>query len=126
MQIKKEKIKAAFKDDRGTIYDLLDKGDIKHIGMLTSKKGSLRGNHYHKTARQITYIVSGKIKLTLKNMNDDNAKPQIMIMEEGDIVDIPPMVSHSLEALEDTTFLVFTDRQRSDGGYEDDTYRVEM
>ena len=126
MQIKKEKIKAAFEDERGTIYDLLDKEDIKHIGMLTSKKGSVRGNHYHKTARQITYILSGKIKLTLKNMDDNNAKPQIMVMEEGDIVDIPPMVAHSLKALEDTTFLVFTDRQRSDGGYEDDTYRIEM
>ena len=126
MQIKKEKIKAAFEDERGAIYDLLDKEDIKHIGMLTSKKGSVRGNHYHKTARQITYILSGKIKLTLKNMDDNNAKLQIMVMEEGDIVDIPPMVEHSLKALEDTTFLVFTDRQRSDGGYEDDTYRIEV
>ena len=126
MQIKKEKIKAAFKDDRGAIYDLLDNGDIKHIGMLTSKKGSVRGSHYHKIARQITYILSGKIELTLKDIDYENAKPQIMIMEEGDIVDIPPMVAHSLKALEDTAFLVFTDRQRSDGGYEDDTYRVEM
>ncbi|MBI2208873.1 cupin domain-containing protein [Candidatus Woesearchaeota archaeon] len=126
MKIKKEKIKPVFKDGRGAIYDLLDKENIKHIGMLTSKKGSVRGSHYHKTARQITYIFSGKIKLTLKNMDDNSEKPQIIIMDEGDIVDIPPMVAHSLEALEDTTFLVFTDRQRSDGGYEDDTYRVEM
>ena len=126
MQIKKTKIKAAFEDERGAIYDLLDKEEIHHIGMITSKKGSVRGNHYHKDARQITYILSGKIELTLKDMKEKNAKPQKMIMEEGDVVDIPAMIAHSLKALEETTFLIFTDKQRADGGYEDDTYRVEM
>ena len=126
MQIKKTKIKAAFEDERGAIYDLLDKEEIHHIGMITSKKGSVRGNHYHKDARQITYILSGKMELTLKDMKDKNAKPQKMMMEEGDAVDIPAMVAHSLKALEETTFLIFTDKQRADGGYEDDTYRVEM
>ena len=126
MQIKKTKIKAAFEDERGSIYDLLDKEEIHHIGMITSKKGSVRGNHYHKDARQITYILSGKMELTLKDMKEKNAKPQKMIMEEGDVVDIPAMIAHSLKALEETTFLIFTDKQRADGGYEDDTYRVEM
>lgn len=126
MKIIKTKINPAFEDERGTIYDLLDKEDIHHIGMITSRKGSVRGNHYHKYARQITYILSGKMELTLKDMNDKNAKLQKMILGEGDVVDIPAMIAHSLEALEETTFLIFTDKQRADGGYEDDTYRVEM
>ena len=126
MQIKKTRIKAVFEDERGAIYDLLDKESIHHIGMITSKKGSVRGNHYHNGARQITYILSGKMELTLKDMKEQNAKPQKMIMEGGDVVDIPAMVAHSLKALEDTTFLIFTDKQRADGGYENDTYRVEM
>ena len=110
MQIKKSKIKAAFEDERGAIYDLLDKETIHHIGMITSKKGSVRGNHYHEEARQITYVLSGKVELTLKDMKEKNAKPQKIIMESGDIVDIPAMVAHSLKALEDTMFLIFTDK----------------
>ena len=126
MQIKKSKIKAAFEDERGAIYDLLDKETIHHIGMITSKKGSVRGNHYHEEARQITYVLSGKVELTLKDMKEKNAKPQKIIMESGDIVDIPAMVAHSLKALEDTMFLIFTDKQRADGGYENDTHRIVM
>src|SRR3989344_7174588 len=125
MKITKTKIKPAFEDERGAIYDLLD-GEVHHIGMITSKKGSVRGNHYHKLARQVTYVLSGKVELTLKDMNDSDSKSQKIIMEGNDVVDIPVMVAHSLKALEDTTFLIFTDRERTDNGYEDDTYRIKM
>lgn len=126
MEMKKENIKAAFEDERGAIYDLLDKDNISHIGMITSKKGAVRGNHYHKGAKQITYILKGKMELRTKNMNQENSQISTMILEEGDIVAIPKMVAHSLKALEDSTFLIFTDKQRADGGYEDDTYRVDV
>ena len=124
--IAKKNIKPVFEDDRGAIFDLVDKEKISHIGMITSKRGSVRGNHYHKIARQITYILSGKIELTTKDVSNKNSKPQIIIMEKGDIADIPAMTAHSLKALEDSAFLIFTDKQRSDGGYEDDTYRIDM
>lgn len=124
--IKKHNIGPVFEDERGMIFDLVDKESIRHIGMLTCKKGSVRGSHYHKLAKQITYILSGKLELTLKDMKDKDAELQTVVMGKGDIVNIPPMVAHSLKALEDTIFLVFTDKQRSNGGYEDDTHRVEM
>jgi dTDP-4-dehydrorhamnose 3,5-epimerase-like enzyme len=126
MELTKKRIRPAFKDERGAIFDLLDKEKIFHIGMLTSKKGSIRGNHYHKKAKQITYVLSGKIELITKNAEQKDAKPYSLIMEKGDIVDIPPMVCHSIKALEESTLLIFTDEQRGDGGYEDDTHRVEM
>jgi dTDP-4-dehydrorhamnose 3,5-epimerase len=124
LQIKR--IKSVFEDDRGAIFDLVDKEKISHIGMIISKKGSVRGNHFHKDAKQITYILSGKIELTAKDVSMEGTKPQTIMMEAGDIVTIPSMVAHSLKAIEDTTFLIFTDKQRCDGGYEDDTHRVEI
>ena len=126
MQIKKTKIKPAFEDERGAIYDLLDKEKIYHIGMITSKKGSVRGNHYHKEAKQINYIFSGRMQLKTKNMKNKNSKIETIILEEGDIISIPAMVAHSLKALEDTTFFIFTDKQRADGGYEEDTHRIDI
>lgn len=125
-KIIKEKIMPAFEDERGAIFDLVDKDNIKHIGMIISKQNSVRGNHYHKTAKQITYVLSGKLKLTTKDVSQGDAKKIEIIMEQGDIVFIPPMVAHSLEALEDTVMLIFTDKQRSDGGYENDTHRINM
>jgi dTDP-4-dehydrorhamnose 3,5-epimerase-like enzyme len=126
MNLKKNNIKAAFQDDRGAIFDILDKENISHVGMLISRKGSIRGNHYHKSAKQITYILSGMMELTIKDMRAENSEPQKILMEKGDMVEIPAMVAHTLEALEDTTFLIFTDRQRADGGYEDDTHRINI
>ena len=121
-----KKIKAEFEDARGLIFDLVDKENISHIGMITSKKESIRGNHYHKTAKQITYVLSRKIELTTKDISKKDSKSETIIMEEGDIVTIEPMMAHSIKALEETVFLIFTDKQRSDGGYEDDTHRIDM
>ena len=126
MNIVVKKIKPEFEDTRGLIFDLVDKEHISHIGMITSKKGSVRGNHYHKTAKQITYVLSGKIELTTKDISKTDSKSEKIIMEQGDIVTIEPMIAHSIKALEETIFLIFTDKQRSDGGYEDDTHRIHM
>jgi len=126
MNVNIKKIKPVFEDERGSIFDLVDKENISHVGMVTSKKGSIRGNHYHKTTKQITYVFSGKMELRLKDFSDKDSKPETIIMEQGDIITIDPMVAHQIKALEETVFLVFTDKQRTDGGYEDDTQRVEL
>jgi len=126
MNIVVKKIKPEFEDARGLIFDLVDKENISHIGMITSKKGSVRGNHYHKTAKQITYVLSGKIELTTKDISKKDSNPETIIMKQGDIVTLEPMIAHSIKALEETIFLIFTDKQRSDGGYEDDTHRIDM
>lgn len=126
MNVAIKKIRPTFEDERGIIFDLVDKGDISHIGMITSKKGAIRGNHYHKTAKQITYMLSGKIELTTKDVSKKDSKSETIIMEQGHIVTIGPMIAHSIKALEETTFLIFTDKQRRDGGYEDDTHRVDL
>ncbi len=124
MKIIKKRIKSVFKDQRGEIFDIVDMENIKHIGLLTSKKGSIRGNHYHSKAKQITYVLSGKIELTTKIVKRLGSKPKRIVMEPNDIVTIPPMVAHSIKALEDSIFLVFTDKPRGKGGYENDTHRL--
>ena len=124
MGIIKKRIKPAFEDERGAIFDLVDNENISHIGLITSKKNSVRGKHYHKKAKQITYVLSGKIMLTAKDVRQKKSNYKTIIMEAGDIITIQPMVIHSIKALEDTIFLVFTDKPRSNGGYENDTYRI--
>ena len=124
VQIKK--IKPAFKDDRGTISDILLGENIQHVGIITSKINSLRGSHFHKLATQYNYILSGKIELKVKNALDERSSIEKIILEEGDFVKIPPNVIHALKALTDSTFLVFTSEARIDDNYEDDTYRVQL
>ena len=122
MEIKK--LTPAFVDDRGSIWDFLTNEEVHHIGFLTSKKGSIRGKHYHKEQRQYTLVLTGKIRATAKNLLDDKSKVEVFDLNEMEMVLFPPYYYHSLEALEDSKCLVFTSKSRKGDEYEEDTFRV--
>ena len=113
--------KLAFKDDRGEITDLLVKEPVEYVTLITSKKGAVRGNHYHKETVQYNYLISGKIELLTQN---EGEKVQSAIMKPGDVTMTPAGERHSLIALEDSVFMVFTRGPRGGGDYEKDTYRL--
>lgn len=118
------KIEPAFVDERGSIWDLLTDETIHHIGFLKSKKGSVRGKHYHKEQQQFTLVLSGKIKVVVRNLLEKNSKLETSELNKMEMVFFPPFHYHSIEALEDSECLVFTTKSRSGTGYEDDTFRV--
>jgi len=120
----KIKLLPAFKDNRGLIWDLLGGEQIDHIGMLTTKKGSIRGKHFHKLQKQYTLLFEGKIKVKVKNLQDEKSTIQEFILNPMEMILFPPYHYHSLEAIEDSICLIFTDRSRVSGGYEKDTIRV--
>ena len=66
------------------------------------------------------------MELKTKDMKVEDGEINSIILDENDIVEIPKMMAHTLIALEETTFLIFTDKQRVDGGYEEDTHRVKL
>ena len=84
------KIKPAFEDERGEIYDLLTNDSVNHIGLLKSKKDSIRGKHYHKEQKQYTLVLKGKVKVVTKNLVDKNAKVVVTELNEMDIVLFSP------------------------------------
>ena len=53
-----------FADERGTIDQLIHEG-YKQINVITSKKGVIRGGHYHKLNDEAFYIISGSLNLTV-------------------------------------------------------------
>ena len=119
------KIKPAFEDERGEIYDLLTNDSVNHIGLLKSKKDSIRGKHYHKEQKQYTLVLKGKVKVVTKNLVDKNAKVVVTELNKMDIVLFSPYCYHSLEATEDYECLIFTSKSREGTGYEEDTFRVQ-
>jgi oxalate decarboxylase/phosphoglucose isomerase-like protein (cupin superfamily) len=113
--------KCVFKDERGKIVDILEKEVIEYVTLISSKKGAVRGNHYHKESVQYTFVLKGSLKL-LTQMPREEVK--IMIIKSGDLVLTPPMEKHTLIALVDSEFLVFTRGPRGGKNYEKDTYRL--
>lgn len=117
-------IEPVFEDARGKILDILDDEIILHVGLITSRKGAVRGDHYHKKAKQYNYILKGKMELLIEDIEDANKEPEKYILEKGDFVYIPTRLVHTLKALEDSEFLDFNTESRSGNGYKEDTIRV--
>src|SRR3989344_4779476 len=108
-----KKIVPVFRDARGIILDILEK-PVSHIGLVTFKKGATRGNHYHKKLTQYSYVLCGKIELTIRKI----------ILKEGDLTTIPRNMIHTYRALENSSMLDLTTYARGIKGYETDTVRV--
>ena len=119
------KIVPVFTDERGSLWDLLTNENIKHIGFLESKKNSIRAKHFHKKEKQYTLVLKGKAKLTIKNLLDEKSPIETFELKEMEIILIPPYCYHSVESLTDSQILFFSTITRSEGGYENDTVKVD-
>ena len=106
-------------DPRGAITNLFE-GRIEHIALITSKKGSIRGNHYHKLDHQYIYLLSGAFESHSCDVPNPKKK-QVLQVKSGDIVDTPPLTAHAQKFTQDSVFLALTTRQREKGKYEEDT-----
>jgi len=120
-----EKIKPVFVDERGSIWDLLTGETIHHIGFIVTRKGAVRGKHFHKEQKQYTLVTKGKMKITVKDLKNNDSLIKELELGSNDMIVFPPYHYHSIEALEDSECLVFTSKSRKDEGYEDDTYRID-
>ncbi|MCX6718090.1 MAG: cupin domain-containing protein [Candidatus Staskawiczbacteria bacterium] len=117
-----KKIKPAFEDKRGSISDLLNE-KINHVGLIVTKKGCVRANHYHKLSTQYNYVLSGKFEVFFaKASNPSNVKK--IILRPGELIIIPPMTIHRFKAIEKTILLDLISESRAGRKYESDTVRV--
>lgn len=122
--MKIKKIKPVFVDKRGSIWDFLTDEKIHHVGFLISKKGSVRGKHYHKRQKQYTFVLEGKIKITTKDLLKKNSKIEEQKLKKMEMVVFPPYYYHAIESLEDSRCLVLTSLSRVGTRYEKDTFRI--
>jgi quercetin dioxygenase-like cupin family protein len=106
-------------DPRGAITNLFE-GRIEHVALITSRKGSVRANHYHREDHQYIYLVSGAYESHCLDVGNPENR-QVLKVRPGDIVYTPPMIAHAQKFTEDSVFLAFSTRQREQGKYETDT-----
>tara|TARA_B100000315_G_scaffold74900_2_gene68628 strand:+ start:6443 stop:6835 length:393 start_codon:yes stop_codon:yes gene_type:complete len=118
-----KKIKPVFKDDRGNIIDILVNVPTEHVSIISSKKGAIRGNHFHKETIQWVYLHSGKLKSLTQNTGEEIISK---IMIAGDLIRTEKLEKHSLTALEDSEFIVLTKGPRGGKNYENDTFRLKI
>jgi quercetin dioxygenase-like cupin family protein len=118
-----EKIKPSFRDERGEIIDILKQSIVEYATLITSKKGAVRANHYHKETFQYVYLLSGRMRVVAQ-MPGERASE--VMLETGDLIVNVPLERHAFEALEDSTMLVLTRGPRGGDDYEKDTFRLDV
>lgn len=116
-----QQIKLTFEDSRGTITDIVEQIDFNGATIISSKAGSIRGNHYHKESVQYIYVLAGKMISRSKKMGE---KLTEVVVQRGDLISHEKYEAHMFEALENTTFLVLSSGLRTGQDYEKDTYRI--
>jgi len=119
-----KKLEPVHADERGEIWDLLNE-QVSHVGMLPTKKGTIRGNHYFKRAKRYAFVFSGKFELAIAH-KDSPEKVEKKIMERGYLIELPPGIIHTFTALEDSVLIGMDTLPRSDNGYEKDIVRVKI
>lgn len=119
--------KSPFIDERGTIQELVSFPEAKmgSAVMITSKKGSVRANHYHKKDWHYCYVVSGAIDYYEREIGSDEAAT-ITHIKAGEVFYTPPMLEHAMVFTEDTVFLTLGGGTRQSEDYEDDLVRVKL
>jgi len=121
VQIELEK---PFIDERGGIQPLVDL-PMKSCVLISSKKNTIRANHYHKTDWHFCYVMEGSIDYYHRKVGDTNS-PQLEKIKKGKLFFTPPMVEHAMVFHEDTVFLTLGGNSRIQSEYELDLVRIDL
>lgn len=107
------------------IIEKLAEGSFQSVMRITSQKGAVRANHYHKHDSHLCYLVKGKIEYVTRDVGNDQAPIHRTTIQPGQLFYTPPMLVHAMVFLEDSEFLCFTTSpRRTQEDYEDDVVRV--
>lgn len=113
-----------FRDERGYLLKILDKGFSSCIEIF-SKKGTIRANHYHKKDEHFCYVLKGEI-LFFYRSRKKGSKLNHKIMKKGDLFFTTYDQDHLAYFLKTTHFLSYSSRKRTKIDYENDLVRLNM
>jgi quercetin dioxygenase-like cupin family protein len=114
----------AFADARGAIQPLVD-GSYAALQVISSKKDTVRANHFHKKDSHYLYMVSGSMRYYFRPVGDKGPS-KFVDVHAGQMIFTPPMEEHATHFLEDSVFLNITAEKRDQSTYESDIVRVDL
>ena len=106
-----------FVDKRGVISNHELTEPINLIGMIESKKGTIRANHYHPQQEQKCLFTRGQIIEIFQDIINPNAPKITQVVNAGQLSIIKPNVAHTMVFTKDTTFLNLVRGERDHENY---------
>ncbi len=113
-----------FTDARGSIIPIVDE-EMKSSVIISSKRGTVRANHFHHTDWHYCYVFSGEIEYHHRPVG--STKPAaITVVKTGQTFFTPPLIEHAMHFTQDTVFLCLGRNPRDQKSYEMDITRIEL
>ena len=111
-------------DDRGSIQSLVN-FPMKNISLISSRKDTIRSNHYHLTDWHYMYVLSGSFNYYYRPTGTDEELKCVKVVA-GEMIFTPPMEDHATVFLEDCDLLAISRNPRDQKAYEKDVRRVTL
>ena len=106
-----------FIDDRGKISNHELTEPINLIGLIESKKGTIRANHYHPQQEQKCLFTKGQIIEIFQDILNPHSPKITQVVNAGQLSIIKPNVAHTMIFTEDTTLLNLVRGERDHENY---------
>ncbi len=106
-----------YSDIRGKISNHELTEPINLIGLIDSKKGSMRANHYHPQQEQKCLFTKGQIIEVFQDLLNPNSPKITQVVNEGQLSVIKPNVAHTMVFTKDTVFLNLVRGEREHDNY---------
>ena len=104
-------------DSRGTISNHELTEPINLIGLIDSKKGTTRANHYHPIQEQKCLVTKGQFIEVFQDLLNKNSPKITQVVNEGQLSIIKPNVAHTMVFSKDTVFLNLVRGEREHDNY---------
>ncbi len=121
-----------YKDTRGELKKIFTKAlldsdrEIEEIYVLYTKKGCIRGNHYHKKNLEFFSVMKGTATIVLKDLENGESELLIVSAEDDIVIKVPENVAHGFRNDEDEELVILAAATHQYCPEEADTYAFEL
>ena len=106
-----------FIDKRGRISNHELPEPVNLIGLIDSKKGTTRANHYHPIQEQKCLVTKGQFISVYKDLLNKNSPKITHLVDEGQLIVTKPNTAHAMVFSKDTVFLNLVRGEREHENY---------
>jgi nucleoside-diphosphate-sugar epimerase/quercetin dioxygenase-like cupin family protein len=106
-----------FIDKRGKISNHELPEPVNLIGLIDSKKGTTRANHYHPIQEQKCLVTKGQFISVYQDLLNKNSPKITHVVNEGQLIVTKPNAAHAMVFSKDTVFLNLVRGEREHDNY---------
>tara|TARA_B100000029_G_scaffold246527_2_gene243475 strand:+ start:2638 stop:5187 length:2550 start_codon:yes stop_codon:yes gene_type:complete len=106
-----------FIDERGKISNHELPEPINLIGLIDSKKGTVRANHYHPIQEQKCLVTKGQFISVYQDLLNEKSPKITHVVNEGKLIVTKPNTAHAMVFPKDTVFLNLVRGEREHDNY---------